>query len=557
MSNGVAIASTITSGGSGYAVGDVLSAEINSGSGRNLKLSLSSINGSNQIIIDDVQGEFITGIGYTLQFSNSSNSGIVQNINTGFSTDIYIQNDGLLVINDGLHTKVNHRNHGMLSNTDIVQISNVTSDIDPKFTSSVLTIENNDQIIFSESGTVSYETFENVSVSSTNPGYVLIDDEIISYDGVTSNSITGLSRGIDDTPISVHGTGSPVYKYELNGISLRRINKNHNLSEVTINDAIDLDYYHIKIDTSQDGKTDPLPSGQVDRSTNEPFQKLYIKETKSTGGVEAKASQNIQFTLAKPILETSIIPGTQIRSTIRTVSGRSADGNEAPYEDKGFQPFDIDGENYFDSPRAIYSSVNEQNRLSNLPGKKSMTLFVEMRSNSSTISPVIDLDRVGMVLVSNRVNNKIENYAEDGRVSSMEDDPSAFNYATKTISLEVPATTIKLYMTAYINTFSDVRAFYSIKNNIDDEDIYYPFPGYKNLDSIGNVIDESLNDGTPDTKPTKTDILDEGLSDELFKEYEFTVDVETFKYFSIKLIGSSTNQSYPPIIKDLRVVALS
>ncbi len=71
------------------------------------------------------------------------------------------------------------------------------------------------------------------------------------------------------------------------------------------------------------------------------------------------------------------------------------------------------------------------------------------------------------------------------------------------------------------------------------------------------MIDESLNDGTPDTKPTKTDILDEGLSDELFKEYEFTAEVETFKYFSIKLIGTSTNQSYPPIIKDLRVVALS
>jgi len=562
ISNGVAIASTITSGGSGYSVGDVLTAEINSGAGRNLKLSLSALNGSNQIIIDDVQGEFITGIGYTLQFSNSLNNGEFQNINSGFSTDIYIQNDGLLVINDGLHIKVNHRNHGMNSNTDIVQISEVSPDTTPKILSTRLSRTESNELRFSGGGGISlYSNFENVSVSSTNPGYVLIDDEIISYTGVTENSLTGLTRGIDSTPIQVHRGNTrfktQIFKYELNGISLRRINKNHNLSEVTVQDAIDLDYYHIKIDTSQDGKTDPLPNGQVDRSVNAPYPKLYINETKSTGGSEIEASQNIQFTLAKPIIETSILPGTQIRSTIRTVAGRSVDGSEPPYEDKGFEPFDINGENYFDSPRAIYSNVNEQNRLSNLPGKKSMSVFMEMRSNSQFISPVIDMDRVGMVLVSNRVNNKIQNYAEDGRVSTMEDDPSAFNYATKTISLEVPATTIKLYMSAYINVFGDIRALYSIKNNIDDEDIYYPFPGYKNLDSIGNVIDEALNDGTPDTKPIKTDILDDGLSDILFKEYEFTANVESFKYFSIKLIGSSTNQSYPPLVKDLRVVAVA
>ena len=48
---------------------------------------------------------------------------------------------------------------------------------------------------------------------------------------------------------------------------------------------------------SQDGKTDALPHGQVNRSVGTSFPKLYINESKSTGGSEINATQNIQFEL--------------------------------------------------------------------------------------------------------------------------------------------------------------------------------------------------------------------------------------------------------------------
>jgi hypothetical protein len=48
-----------------------------------------------------------------------------------------------------------------------------------------------------------------------------------------------------------------------------------------------------------------------------------------------------------------------------------------------------------------------------------------------------------------------------------------------------------------------------------------------------------------------SDILD-------FREYEFTIDnLPAFRYFGIKLIGTSSNQAYPPRFKDLRVIALA
>ena len=43
-----------------------------------------------------------------------------------------------------------------------------------------------------------------------------------------------------------------------------------------------------------------------------------------------------------------------------------------------------------------------------------------------------------------------------------------------------------------------------------------------------------------------------------FKEYSFTIDLnQTFKQFRIKLIGTSENQAYVPIVRNLRVIALA
>ena len=68
ISNGVASAATIANGGSGYSVGDVVgitSVGINS-LGRDLKFSLLSVSGTNEYILDHVQGDFATGVGKTI-----------------------------------------------------------------------------------------------------------------------------------------------------------------------------------------------------------------------------------------------------------------------------------------------------------------------------------------------------------------------------------------------------------------------------------------------------------------------------------------------------------
>jgi hypothetical protein len=183
---------------------------------------------------------------------------------------------------------------------------------------------------------------------------------------------------------------------------------------------------------------------------------------------------------------------------------------------------------------------------------------LQLTSASAYISPTIDLDRTGMIFVTNRVNNHITDYATDARVSTMDDDPSSFVYVTNPIRLEVPASSIKVIVAAYVNTDSDLRALYSIQNDPSDELVYYPFPGYNNINNLGQIIDEGASDGRPDSKVIKTDVLDFSSEVLPFIDYEFTINnLASFKYFSIKIIGTSSNQAFPPRLRDLRVIALA
>ena len=539
VTNGVAVAATIVSGGSGYVVGDVLTVSSLSDStiGRNMQLTVADTYGNNTLILDRVQGDFSIGAGNTIQYTTLAG---VTTIATGIAAS------SISVSSDGLHIKVNHRNHGMCTTHGSVILSDILPDTAPARLTAAY--EKSSTVAISIDGTSDFGVFEGVGVGSTNPGYAIIGDEIISYQNVVNNQLTGVTRNIDDTLSYTYAVGTEIRKYELSGVSLRRINKEHALNNVTISDPLDLDFYHVKIDTSANG---------VDRSTGTNFPKLYLNETKSTGGAKVKATQNIIFEIIKPVVQTMTVRGTNISSSIRTVTAHTVAGGETPYLDQGFESISLKKSNYLTSPRMIASKVNETNDLTSLPGNKSFTMNMNMSTSDSRVSPVIDLDRVSVILTSNRINNPISNYATDQRTSTLSEDPSAFVYATKPIALEVPANAIKVLFSAYINQSSDVRVFYAIQEEPSDEPVYYPFPGHANIDSEG-VIDISNSDGSADVNVPKTDTVGFTQEELIYRDYEFTIDeLPSFRYFSIKVVGSSTNQVYPPRLRDLRIIALA
>jgi hypothetical protein len=540
ISNGVAIAATIISGGSGYQVGDVLGIT-NIGLvnvGRNARFSLSSISNINQIIVDNVQGDFVVGFGNTIQYVN--NLGITTYLNgTGAFVDEIIEE------NDGLHIKVDHRNHGMYFNDNLVAIYNAQSDIKPTKLSAQLLSDSSSSISVNNSG--DFSIFENVGVGTTNPGYLIIGEEIIEYTSVSPGVIGGnIVRGPSPKTYPV---GTPVYKYELNGISLNRINKTHNLNDVTIVNPITFDSYYIKIDTSNNG---------INRSTDTGYPALYSNQTKSTGGYNIRATQNIPFEIITPVVQNLTVRGTSISAEVRTIAGQSISGNEVPFTDVGFESITINSSNYLDSARIIASKVNEDNKLSNLPGNKSLNMRLTLGTTDTRLSPVIDTQRISTILTSNRINSVIENYAEDNRVNDINEDPSAFQYISKEIVLESPASSIKIILNAHINPYSDIRALYAIGENPNFEPIFTPFPGYNNLDSRGQIINFEDSNGLSDRFISPSNYLGFTSTELDYREYTFTADnLPSFRSYRIKLVATSINQVYVPRVRDLRVIALA
>ena len=545
ITNGVAVAATVSNGGSGYSVGDVVGVSTVglTSLGRDIQFTIASLGGVNEYILDNVQGDFITGVGNSIQYTAGFG---VTDLNGQAGGNVFLS-AAAVDVTDGLHIKVNQKNHGMHTTQDVVTFSDVQSDISPTKLAVDYDSTSTGSIILDDA--TDYSSFENVGVGSTNLGYIKVGSEILSYSGVTNNTLTGVSRGVDSTNTLSHDLGDLVHKYELNGVSLRRINTDHNLSSATITNPIGIDFYNVKIDTSANG---------VDRSVGTSLPVLHFNQTKSAGGEGVFATDNIPFEIITPIVQNITPTGTNITAQVRTVTGSSVDGSEIPYQDKGFEEISLTTNNYMSTPRMIASRINETTSLPNLPDNKSFTLNLGLESVNPAVSPIIDLDRVAMIFTSNRLNNPVVDYTTDNRVKTIVDDPNAFVYASQPIQLENGATSIKIHLEAHINITSDIRAFYAITDDPNGELIYQPFPGHDNLLSTGQVINPAKNSGLPDKLTAKTDVIAYTSNQVIYNDYEFTIDnLPTFRNFSIKLVGSGTNQAQPPRMKNLRVLALA
>ena len=553
VNNGVVSAVTLTDGGKNFAVGDTLGiGTLGLGNGSGAVVSVGLITERNSLVIDNIQGSFNTGIG-TVGFNNGSQvlgldgtTGLGVTADGNIGSGVTITTFDVDTNNDGLHFKVDHRAHGMHAFNNLVKISGVDSDVpETKLTADY---DNNSLSDIPVVAASNFATFEGVGVGTTNYGYAILGDEIISYTGVSDSSITGITtRGIDATTKSSHTSGDVIKKYEFAGVSLRRINKTHDMNSptATVTKPKDLDFYHIKVDMNSDG-TDRSGGTLPDR---------FFSSTKRAGGSNVKASQNVQFETLTPSIETLLPNATSLGGRVRTISATSIDGSEQSFVDQGFESLSLNSMNHFETPRMVASKVNEDKQLSDLPGNKSMTFEFLLNSADNNVSPAIDLDRVSAILTTNRLNSPVSDFASDSRVNQTGQDPCASTYVSNLIALDNPATSLRVQFAAYRRDSSDIRVMYKILSEGESENSvekdFDLFPGFDNLDQNGNVINKTNNNGRPDDNVSSS-------IGETFKDYEFSIEeLPPFTRFQIKVDMVGTNQAQPPYIKDLRAIALA
>jgi hypothetical protein len=444
----------------------------------------------------------------------------------------------------------------MYSFDDKVKLDNIDTDVPP--TKTTIEYQINSTSPLTVQSIENFKNFENIPVSPSNPGYIKINNEIIEYNGynestsqlnITQRNVDFVQNSLNVRVSGTHPSGSPVFKYELNGISLRRINKIHNISP---NNIIGLDEYYIDVDVTSSGPN---------RNSIKP--ELYFNETKTAGSfvqyspstnstTGPKASQNISFSILRPNIQSILPETTSIDARVRTFSGSSVSGDEIPFIDQGFEAVSLNSNNYFPTQRVIMAKVNEDQYLAPYPGKKSFTMEMELSTKDTKVSPMIDLDRVNIITTMNRIDRPIQNFANDSRVNSIYDDPHSFIYLSRIVRLERSADSLKVLFDAYKKDANEIKVLYRIfrDDSPESQQIYELFPGYENLDNLGNVIDQNNNNGNPDRFVNSSNYSFD------YGSYEYTAkDLPSFNGYQIKVVVTGTNQAIIPSIKNFRAIA--
>jgi hypothetical protein len=193
---------------------------------------------------------------------------------------------------------------------------------------------------------------------------------------------------------------------------------------------------------------------------------------------------------------------------------------------------------YFTAPNAVMSEINETNEMS---GSKSFWTILEFSTTNTKLSPVLDTQRMSAFVISNRLNNPTSgntpNYVAD---TANIGTSTAAVYLTKSITLENASTSLDVRLSQNVRSSSNVKVYFRVSGpdevrNIEDLN-WVPFNG----------------DGSEDTTVTPAE------DDTTFKEYKYSAsDIHDFTSFQIKIVLTGSVSSYPPIVKDMRAIALA
>ena len=549
--NGAINTFSITNTGSGYVDGEVLgitTSSISSGSasggGSGAKFGVKSHGAADVIYLTNVQGEHFTNSStlqyYTNPDDESSRTTATSTVN-GTSSIIDEKYSG----NVFRVKQYNHAHHGGNNKVEIV-------DIKPDREKVKLTADFslNDTVV-SVANTSVFASFEGIT---TSRGYALIEDEIVSYSSITAGSggagtLTIDSRSLNSSTSVPHSKDSVIQPYEVNGVSLMRINTTHDIPSTYYNaENSNIDNYFLEF--SRSSPTVRNAGGTM----------LNFAAEKGFGGNSVGISQNHQFSSIEPIFNV-ITPGkgTSVSAQIRTVSGTSAGGSEVSFIDQGYEAVPLNRVLHFRTPRMVASKVNEDARLTTLPSNKSLTMRVDFKTDDVNLSPVMDIQNATFILGRNKSNNPVDNYVVDPRTNQITGDPHAAVFVTKSISLQQPATSLKVIVAANRQEDADFRVYYKLfkADSTEIPQSFTPFPGYDNLkdtdgDGFGDqVININNNSGRADAFVPPND-------SQSFGEYQFTANnLDQFEAFAIKIVMSSKNESTPVKLKDFRCIALA
>ena len=420
---------------------------------------------------------------------------------------------------------VDHLNHNMNDVDNNVTIAGVVSEAETTL-SAAMTADATSLTL--TSGSDFDDTTGKFAYDSSSQWWIKIDDEVMKYTTISTNAVSTVTRALDSTTAASHASGAKVELYMIHKVPFTEINKTHNALA-----NINMDSYTVLLTSS------PTITGDTTTATN--------------GGSAVTATENAAYDTGYPIISTLNFPGTDVSSTIRPMTATSPSGVQNSFvttAETDAINIDLDGSYDFDTPYLVASEINET--LENA-GSKSLIFDLSLSSLNSDVSPVVDLGRSTFVAISNRLNS-IDSSADvyptsiyDSSTDPLGDDNAAI-YLTKKVTLENPATAIKVFFAGHRHYSSDIEVYYKILRSDDASE----------FDDLSYVAFNS--DGSPDNA------VKASTTKGNFTEYLYTAGVtddgvgtplDEFISFQIKIVMKGTNTAEPPRIKELRAIALA
>jgi hypothetical protein len=497
-----------------------------------------------------------------------------------------------ILIEDGSTVvKVKHIDHHMYSTSNNVTISGVKSGASTTLNGAITAAATTLNLT---SGTNFDNTTGKYANDASSEWYIKIGDEIMKYTTISTNAVSGISRGENSTTATTHADGTTVELYIIHRVPLIEINKTHTslanismdsytfslTSSPIINGATALVNGAISSTTALvvDGNRGTIEVGMtvsgtgVDAGvtivtvTNQNTLVLSATESLSDnvvlaftkggvaeiGGSVITATENAIIDYAQTMIGAMELPNTTIAPSLRPTTATSASGSQTSFSTlsaANARTIPLNDNYKFDVPHMACSSINEANELS---GLKSLLVPITLTTTSATVSPVIDLQRTTLLAISNRLDNvdsSSDVYPTTDFFPSVEPegDNNAAIYITKQIALENPATALKVIFASHRPATSEIKVLFKLLRTDDASD--FDDLGYTNFNT----------DGSPDeTVPASADESD-------FREYVYTAGVtddgignplDEFISFQIKIVMQGTNSAEPPRIKEFRSLAL-
>ena len=177
------------------------------------------------------------------------------------------------------------------------------------------------------------------------------------------------------------------------------------------------------------------------------------------------------------------------------------------------------------------------NETANLSGEKSVTIQTAFSTTRADVSPVIDLQRTGMITISNRIDNQDSaGYPMATQYIGEDSDGSSLSkHITKVVNLLEPANSLSILLNARKPSSADFQVWTRV------------------ADAEENIFEKSWTLGTQINTVPKSELT--------FQDYEFTnngrfiTGGNAFMSYQVKIVMTSTNTSTPPLFRDLRVIA--